>query len=228
MRKAIVLLSGGLDSATCLAIALNKGFEVIAISFQYGQKHKQELEKAKKIAKIYKVKHYIFPLPLNLIGGSALTDEKLSVPENSIDTIGAEIPITYVPARNMIFLSIAAGLAEVNEIEDIFIGTNSVDYSGYPDCRPEFLSAMEKAISLGTSYADLGKKITIHTPLANLTKGDIIKLGMSLSVDYSLTTTCYNPDEFGISCGVCDSCKLRLKGFSDAGLKDPLEYRRNK
>jgi len=227
MKKAIVLLSGGLDSATCLAIAVDKGFEVIALSFEYGQKHNVELKRAKSLAKKYNVKHYAFKLPLNLIGGSALTDENFEVPENDMKNIGKDIPITYVPARNTIFLAIAAGFAETNEITDIFIGTNSVDYSGYPDCRPQFISAMEKAITLGTSYVDKGKKFTIHTPLSNLTKGEIIKLGFSLGVDYSLTTTCYNADESGNPCGKCDACKLRLQGFKDAGVKDPLTYRRS-
>jgi 7-cyano-7-deazaguanine synthase len=227
MKKAIVLLSGGLDSATCLAIADNQGFSVVALSFDYGQKHNIELEKAKGLAVKYGAKHYIFKLPLNLIGGSALTDISLEVPNNNVENIGKEIPITYVPARNTIFLAIAAGFAEVNGVTDIFIGTNAVDYSGYPDCRPQFISAMENAITLGTSYVDKGQKFTIHTPLSNLTKGEIIKLGVSLGVDYSLTTTCYNVDAFGNPCGKCDACKLRLQGFKDAGLQDPLNYGRS-
>ncbi len=227
MKKAIVLLSGGLDSATCLAITNNMGFKVFALSFEYGQKHNVELERAKLLAKKYGAKHFIFKLPLSLIGGSALTDNNLQVPDNDMENIGKEIPITYVPARNTIFLAIAAGFAEVNEITDIFIGTNSVDYSGYPDCRPQFISAMEQAITLGTSYVDKGKKFNIHTPLSNLTKGEIIKLGLSLGVDYSLTTTCYNADDYGNPCGKCDACKLRLQGFKDAGVKDPLNYGRN-
>lgn len=224
MEKAIVLLSGGLDSATCLAIASNDGFKITAISFEYGQKHSVELDRAKSLANKYEAEHIIFKLPLNLIGGSALTDENITVPVNDLNEIGIGIPITYVPARNTIFLAIAAGFAEVNDIEDIFIGTNSVDYSGYPDCRSEFISAMEKAINLGTSYADLGKRFKIHTPLSNLTKGEIIELGTSLGIDYSMTTTCYNADEEGNPCGTCDSCKLRLQGFSDAGMVDPLNY----
>ena len=224
MRKCLVLLSGGLDSATCLAIAVNEGYKPYALSFDYGQRHKVELERAKTLAKKYNAVHFIFPLSLNIIGGSALTDKEIEVPDVPIEKIGEGIPITYVPARNTVFLSIAAGFCEVNDIEDIFIGVNALDYSGYPDCRPEFIKTMEKAITFGTKYSDMGKSFKIHTPLIDLKKSEIIKLGMELGVDYSLTNSCYNPDSQGNPCGRCDSCKLRLKGFKEAGYKDPLNY----
>ena len=224
MEKCLVLLSGGLDSATCLAIAVNEGFKPYAMSFDYGQRHSVELERAKALAKRYNAEHFIFPLSLNLIGGSALTDGSIEVPDVPIEKIGKGIPVTYVPARNTVFLAIAAGFCEVNDIEHIFIGVNALDYSGYPDCRPEFIKTMEKTITLGTKYSDMGKSFKIHTPLIDLRKSEIIKKGMELGVDYSLTNSCYNPDEKGNPCGRCDSCKLRLKGFKEAGYKDPLNY----
>ncbi len=224
MEKCLVLLSGGLDSATCLAIAVDKGFKPYALSFDYGQRHRVELEKAKLLAKKFNAVHFIFPLSLNIIGGSALTDKSIEVPDVPLSEIGRGIPVTYVPARNTIFLSIAAGFCEVNDIEHIFIGVNALDYSGYPDCRPEFIRAMEQALTLGTKYYDMGKRFNIHTPLIDLKKSEIIKLGIKLGVDYSLTNSCYNPDLNGNPCGRCDSCKLRLKGFKDAGFEDPLNY----
>ena len=227
MKKSLILLSGGLDSATVLAIALDQGFQPVAMSFDYGQRHRVELEKSTLLCEKYSVPHLIMNVPLNTIGGSALTDTSIEVPDIPGEKIGTDIPITYVPARNTIFLAIAAGYCEVNGIQDIFIGTNAVDYSGYPDCRPVFIRAMENAITLGTKYADEGKKFTIHTPLAKLSKGDIIKKGVALGVDYSLTSTCYNPDAAGNPCGCCDSCKLRLKGFREAALTDPLNYPKN-
>ncbi len=224
MKKCLVLLSGGLDSATCLAYAVDKGFKPYALSFDYSQRHKIELEKAKLLAQKYNAVHFIFPIDLTIIGGSALTDKSIDVPDTPFEKIGEGIPITYVPARNTIFLSIAAGFCEVNDIEDIFIGVNALDYSGYPDCRPEFIKSIEKTLTLGTGYGDKGKSFNIHTPLINLKKSEIIKLGISLGLDYSLTSSCYNPDSDGNPCGRCDSCKLRLKGFKEAGFKDPLKY----
>ncbi len=224
MKKSVVLLSGGLDSATVLAIALEKGFQPVAMSFDYGQRHRIELQKSRLLATKYNVPHVIITIPLNVIGGSALTDSTIEVPDTPTEKIGGEIPVTYVPARNTIFLAIAAGYCEVNGIEDIFIGTNVMDYSGYPDCRPAFIKAMETAITLGTRYADDERKFTIHAPLSNMKKSEIIQKGIELGVDYSLTSTCYNPDENGNPCGICDSCKLRLRGFREAGIVDPLPY----
>jgi len=224
MKKSLILLSGGLDSATALAIAVDQGFRVTAMSFDYGQRHRVELEKSRLLCEKYGIPHIIMSVPLDSIGGSALTDKALEVPDNTQESIGSDIPITYVPARNTIFLAIAAGYCEVNGIQDIFIGTNVVDYSGYPDCRPKFIEAMKAAITLGTRYADEGKQFTIHTPLARMKKSEIIQKGIELGMDYSLTSTCYNPDEEGNPCGRCDSCKLRLKGFREARLTDPLHY----
>ncbi len=225
MKRCLVLLSGGLDSATCLAIAVNRGFKPYTLSFDYGQRHRIELEKARLLSERYNAEHLVFPLSLSVIGGSALTDFNIDVPDTPLERIGKEgIPVTYVPARNTIFLSIAAGYCEVKGIEDIFIGVNALDYSGYPDCRPEFIETMEKAITLGTGFFDRGKSFHIHTPLIDLKKSEIIKIGMDLGVDYSLTNSCYNPDSEGNPCGRCDSCKLRLKGFMEAGFKDPLKY----
>lgn len=225
MKRAIILLSGGLDSTTCAAIAKDLGYEIYGLSFDYGQRHKLELEKSKQIAKHFAIKeHRIMKLDLRAFGGSALTDD-IAVPEaDNINDIGDQIPVTYVPARNVIFLSMALAYAETLECFDIFIGVNAVDYSGYPDCRAEFIQSFEKMANLATAFTQNTNKITIHTPLINLTKSEIIKLGTSLDVDYSLTTSCYNPDENGISCGKCDACLLRLKGFSDAGMNDAIHY----
>lgn len=225
-KKAVVLLSGGIDSATTLAIAKDEGYKVYALTFQYGQRHRFEIEAAKKIAlKMGVEKHIIMEIDLALFGGSALTD-KIPVPKrNTIEEIGKEIPSTYVPARNTIFLSLALGLAEAIGSTDIFIGVNSVDFSGYPDCRPEFIKAFEEVANLGTKIGVEGKKIRIHTPLIFLTKGEIIRRGLNLGVDYSLTHSCYDPDEKGRACGRCDSCLFRKKGFEEAKVKDPTFYR---
>ncbi len=218
MKNAIVLLSGGLDSAVTFLIAKKElKFGIIALTFDYGQRHKIEIENAKKIAKKYGAfKHIILKLPLDLIGGSALTDKKIDVPEGKEER--NEIPITYVPGRNLIFLSYATAIAEVNEISDIFIGVNFIDYSGYPDCRPEFIKNFQNTINVGTKAGVEGKKFKIHTPLINMTKKDIILKGKDLGLDFDITHSCYNPDENGNPCGKCDSCILRMKGFKEAGL----------
>lgn len=226
MKKAVVLLSGGLDSSTILAYAKSKGFELHAISFFYGQRHQFELESSKKIAQHFGVKdHKFINIDLRAFGGSALTDE-IEVPKGRTEEeMEGEIPVTYVPARNTIFLSFALAFAEVIQSEDIFIGVNAVDYSGYPDCRPEYISAFEKMGNLATKTGVEGTtKLTIHTPLIDLKKSEIIKMGLDLGVDYSLTSTCYDPDKEGKACGVCDSCVLRLKGFSELGIEDPAAY----
>ncbi len=225
-KKAVVLLSGGLDSATVLAIAKSQGFDVYAISFRYGQRHKYELQAAKKVCEHLIVeKHLILDVDLTSIGGSALTDE-IDVPKGrKEDEISTGIPITYVPARNTIFLSLALGWAEVLGANDIFIGVNVVDYSGYPDCRPEFISAFQKMANLGTKAGVEGDKFTIHTPLSQLTKAQIIRKGIELGVDYSLTLSCYDPTRDGKACGNCDSCLLRKKGFAEAGIPDPTRYK---
>jgi 7-cyano-7-deazaguanine synthase len=227
-NKAVVLLSGGLDSTTTLAIAQKEGFEVYALSFDYGQRHKVELERAREIAKNFEVAdHQIMTIDLRQFGGSALTDS-IDVPTNRDEKeMSAEIPITYVPARNTIFLSFCLAYAEVKIAQNIFLGVNAVDYSGYPDCRPEFIAAFETLANLATKVGVEGKeKLKIHTPLIQLTKAEIILKGFQLGVDYSLTHSCYNPEEDGASCGSCDSCLLRLKGFNDAGFEDPIEYRK--
>ena len=227
-NKAVVLLSGGLDSTTTLAIAQKEGFEVYALSFDYGQRHKVEIERARKIAKNFEVAdHQIMTIDLRQFGGSALTDS-IDVPTNRDEKeLSAEIPITYVPARNTIFLSFCLAYAEVKIAQNIFLGVNAVDYSGYPDCRPEFIAAFETLANLATKVGVEGKeKLKIHTPLIQLRKAEIILKGFELGVDYSLTHSCYNPGEDGISCGSCDSCLLRLKGFNDADLEDPIEYRK--
>jgi 7-cyano-7-deazaguanine synthase len=228
-NRAIVLLSGGLDSATTLAIARSEGYRCYALTFSYGQRHKQEIKSAKKIANSLEVaEHRIIEIDLSCFGGSALTDPAIKVPKNR-DTLDstAQIPPTYVPARNTIFLSYALAWAEVLNAFDIFIGVNQTDYSGYPDCRAEFISAFEKTANLATAAAIEGKgRYRIHTPIINMTKGEIILAGTRLGVDYSLTHSCYDPDEQGKSCGLCDSCRLRLKGFAEAGLKDPIIYKK--
>lgn len=217
MKKAIILLSGGLDSTTILAMAKNDGYDCHALSFNYGQRHGIELEFAQNIAKEYDIKnHHIANIDLRLFGGSALTDE-INVPKvNHVDEIKSDIPVTYVPARNTIFLSFALAYAEVTGAYDIFIGVNAIDYSGYPDCRPEFIRAYEKMANLATAYTinNVGK-IKIHTPLINLSKAEIIRLGKNLNVDYSKTISCYDPSPEGIACGKCHACLLRAKGFSE-------------
>ena len=225
-NKAVVLLSGGLDSTTTLAIAQKEGFEVYALSFDYGQRHKVELERAREIAQKFAViDHQIMTIDLRQFGGSALTDS-IDVPTHRDETeMSAEIPITYVPARNTIFLSFCLAYAEVKNAQNIFLGVNAVDYSGYPDCRPEFIAAFETLANLATKAGVEGEeKLKIHTPLIQLTKAEIILKGLELGVDYSLTHSCYNPAEDGASCGSCDSCLLRLKGFNDAGFEDPISY----
>ncbi|MEJ2567596.1 MAG: 7-cyano-7-deazaguanine synthase QueC [candidate division WOR-3 bacterium] len=224
-KKAVVLLSGGIDSATTLAIAKDSGYEVYAVSFNYGQRHVFEIRAAKKIAKKIGVeKHLVMNIDLSSFGGSALTD-KINVPKGQkVEDIGKKIPVTYVPARNLIFLSLALGWAEVLGSTDLFIGVNAVDYSGYPDCRLEFIEAFEKAANLGTKMGVEGKRITIHTPLISLSKSEIIEKGIDLGVDYSLTHSCYDPDGKGRACGRCDSCLLRKKGFKEAGVEDPTSY----
>ncbi len=223
MDNAIVLLSGGLDSATCLAIAKDKNFKCYALSFNYGQRHNIELDCAKQNAKNANVAdHIIIDIDLRQWGGSALTSNHIDVPDADINS--SEIPTTYVPARNTIFLSFATAWAEVLNCKDIFIGVNSVDYSGYPDCRPEFIKSFEKTATLGTKAHDEGWKFNIHTPLQKLNKSEIITLGTKLGVDYSLTHSCYNPNKDGLACGKCDSCELRKKGFQQANIKDPTSY----
>ena len=224
-KNAIVLLSGGIDSSTTLAIAKDLGFEIYAISFNYGQRHRTELRAAEKVAKHLGVQeHLIVDVSLDKIGGSALTDEITVPKDRSNHEIGTGIPVTYVPARNIIFLSLALGWAEVVGARDIFIGANVVDYSGYPDCRPEFIFAFEKMANLGTKAGVEGERFTIHAPLSKLTKAQIIKRGTQLGVDYSLTLSCYDPTEQGKACGHCDSCLLRRKGFQEAGIPDPTIY----
>jgi 7-cyano-7-deazaguanine synthase len=226
-KKAVVLLSGGLDSATTLAIARSDGFAPCALSFEYGQRHAAEIEAAKRVAAAIGVlEHKIARIDLRAFGGSALTDD-IAVPlDRSVEQMAGDIPVTSVPARNTIFLSYALGWAEVLEASDIFIGVNAVDYSGYPDCRPEFILAFEHMANLATKAGIEGRRVSIHTPLINLTKRDIIRRGLALGVDYGLTLTCYTPLPEGLACGRCDACQLRLKGFAEAGVKDPGKYRK--
>jgi 7-cyano-7-deazaguanine synthase len=220
-KKAIVLLSGGLDSVTTLAIAQNRGFKCYALSFDYGQKQLSELAAATKIAHEYKLEdHKIIKLGLGTLGGSALTDANIAVP----DTPQSGIPVTYVPARNTLFLSFALAWAEVLNISDIFIGVNAVDYSGYPDCRPEFIKAFEQLAKLATKAGVEGSQFTIHTPLIALSKAEIIKQGTTLGVNYENTVSCYSADEQGRACGVCDACRLRKQGFTQAGITDITRY----
>jgi len=220
-NKAVVLVSGGLDSATTLAIATSQGFVCHALSFDYGQRNAAEIDAAKSVTKSLNVKeHKIIVLDLTQIGGSALTDSNIDVPEKPTDGI----PITYVPARNTIFLSYALAWAEVLEINDIFIGVNAIDYSGYPDCRPEYIKSFEETARLATKAGVEGKPINIHTPLIDLTKADIIKWGTALNVNYALTISCYQADENGLACGKCESCRFRIEGFEAAGLADPTRY----
>lgn len=222
MRRAVVLLSGGLDSATTLAIALSEGFECHAVSFRYGQRHGVELEAAKRVAAaLGAVEHRIIAIDLGAIGGSALTDPHISVPTKPTQGI----PITYVPARNTVFLALALGLAEVLGSRDIFIGVNAIDYSGYPDCRPEFIDAFGRLAQLATRAGVEGARMHIHAPLILHTKADIIRWGMELGVDYATTISCYQPTDDGRACGVCDSCRLRREGFEVAGIADPTRYR---
>jgi len=221
-RKAVVLYSGGLDSTTCLAIAKADGFEPYAMSFAYGQRHRIELKRARENAgAMGALEHLVVEFDLRKIGGSALTSE-IEVPKGGV---GEEIPVTYVPARNTIFLSFALGWAEVLGAFDIYIGVNALDYSGYPDCRPEYVAAFETMANLATKAAVEGAgRYRIHTPLIRLTKAEIIRKGLALGVDYAKTHSCYDPTPDGLACGRCDSCRLRLKGFAEAGTADPLRY----
>lgn len=222
MKKAVIVLSGGLDSATCMGIAKDKGYELYPITFHYGQKHDREIEQAKNIADFYQVQeHRLVDISFfSDLGGSALTDENIDVPEGEASE---DIPSTYVPARNMIFLALASAYAEVIGAELIFIGVSSVDFSGYPDCRPEFIASMNETVNLATKQGMSESKLSIEAPLSFLSKKETIELGMRLGVPYELTTSCYNGDEK--ACGVCDSCLLRLRGFAEAGLNDPIEYK---
>ena len=222
MKKAVILYSGGLDSTTCLAIAKANGFEPYALSFSYGQRHSFELDQARKYApKVGAVEHRVVDIDLRQFGGSALTTDIAVPKDRPIDDV---IPITYVPARNTIFLSYALAWAEVLGATDIFIGVNALDYSGYPDCRPEYIVAYEAMANLAPKAGVEQGGLKIHTPLINLTKAETIRQGLGLDVDYSLTHSCYDPTVAGLSCGLCDSCQLRLKGFREAGLPDPIEY----
>ena len=225
-RSAVVLLSGGLDSATTAAIARAEGFRLFALSIDYGQRHRFELEAARRVAaSLGVVRHVLASVGLDQFGGSALTDQ-IDVPlDRDDEQIAHGIPITYVPARNTVFLSLALGYAEVVGAADLFIGVNAIDYSGYPDCRPEFIAAFEKLASLATKAGvENTMKFRIHTPLIHMTKAEIIHRGTELDVDYSLTHSCYVPDDSGIACGRCDACRLRLKGYAEAGLIDPIAY----
>ena len=223
MKPAVVLLSGGLDSATCLAIASSQGFACYCLSFNYGQRHSAELKAAERVAKaLGAVEQRTLSLGLAQFGGSALTDTSIAVP---VDGVQPGIPVTYVPARNTIMLSLALAWAEVLGSRDIFVGVNAVDYSGYPDCRPEYIAAFEKMANLATRAGVEGVKLAIHAPLIDLSKADIIRTGTALGVDYGLTVSCYQADGEGLACGACDSCRLRAEGFATAGVTDPTPYR---
>jgi 7-cyano-7-deazaguanine synthase len=226
-RRAVVLLSGGLDSTTVAAIAKEQGFEVYALSFDYGQNHKIELEAAARIAKQTGVaRHVIAKVDLRSFGGSALTSDEPVPKKRSAEAIGSGVPVTYVPARNTVFLALALAWAETLGAADIFIGVNALDYSGYPDCRPEFIEAFERMANLGTKAGtEGGQTIRIHTPLIAMTKRQIIEAGRGRGVDYGMTITCYDPSATGDACGECDACLLRLKGFAEAGVSDPARYR---
>ncbi len=221
MKRAVILFSGGLDSTTCLALALSHGYECFAISFNYQQKHSAELKSAIKIATHYRVHHEIIQLPIGHFGGSSLTDATLDVQDYTGST---EIPNTYVPARNTILLSIALGYAEVIQADVIFTGTSAIDYSHYPDCRPEYLSAFQAMANLAIKRGVEGNPILIEAPLLHLTKAETIQLGLSLNIDYRLSTSCYKANDEGLACGTCDSCFLRKKGFKEAGVLDPTHY----
>jgi 7-cyano-7-deazaguanine synthase len=225
MRPAVVLLSGGIDSTTTLAIALAEGYQPYALSFDYGQRHQIEMQSARRVAGSLGAKEYrVAKIDLRVFGGSALTDD-VDVPKQRSETeIAHEIPVTYVPARNTIFLAYALAWAEVIPANDIFLGVNAIDYSGYPDCRPEFIKAFENVANIGTQAGAEGRRFQIHTPLIKFSKADIIRKAVELEVDLSLTHSCYDPTPEGLACGECDSCLLRLKGFREAGMKDPIRY----
>jgi len=226
MSKAVVLLSGGLDSTTTLAVARRDGHEAHAMTFRYGQRHEVEVDAARRVAKASGVSdHVVVDIDLRSFGGSALTGDAAVPKRRSTKEMGHGVPVTYVPARNTIFLSFALAWAEVLNAPEIYIGVNAVDYSGYPDCRPEYIAAYQNMAKLATRAGVEGKPVAIRTPLISLTKAAIIKLGTSLGVDYSLTSSCYDPTVHGVACGECDSCQLRLKGFAEAGIKDPIRYR---
>jgi 7-cyano-7-deazaguanine synthase len=223
-QKAVVLVSGGLDSSTVLAMAMQQGYQCYTLSFDYGQRHRSELEAAVRVSRFMNVtEHKVVKLDLGSIGGSALTDTNIEVPEKETEGI----PVTYVPARNTVFLSIALGWAEVLGARKIFLGVNAVDYSGYPDCRPEYISSFESMANLATRAGVEGQALTIEAPLINLTKADIIRAGISLDVDYSQTVSCYQANLDGLACGKCDSCRLRAQGFDQAGIADPTRYQNN-
>lgn len=224
MKRAVILLSGGLDSTTCLAIAREQGFDLFALTVNYGQRHIFELQSAKNVALSLDVqKHSVLDIDLAQFGGSALTDD-IEVPKDRVESEMSDIPATYVPARNTVLLSVALARAETLESFDIFIGVNALDYSGYPDCRPEYIESFERTANLATKAGVSGKNFHIHTPLINMTKAEIIKSGTKLGVDYGLTFSCYDPQGTGAPCGHCDACILRLKGFKEAGIPDPLNY----
>ena len=226
-NKAVILLSGGLDSTTCLAIAKHQGFDLNALTFNYGQRHDFELKSAQKIVDHFQIKnHSVVNIDLAQFGGSALTDE-IDVPKNRSESEMTDIPVTYVPARNTVFLSLAIAWAETLNAFDIFIGVNALDYSGYPDCRPEYIAAFEKTANLATKAGVSGQNFKIHTPLINMKKSEIILNGLELNVDYSLTSSCYDPLKNGAACGDCDACILRLKGFKEADTLDPLSYQKS-
>ena len=224
LKRAVILLSGGLDSATCLAIARNQGFETHTVSFSYGQRHQYELERAQLISeKLDATSHRIIDIDLAQFGGSALTDAAIDVPKSeTVESIGEAIPVTYVPARNTVFLSLSLAFAETVDAKDVFIGVNSLDYSGYPDCRPEFIEAFEQMANLATKAGvEESQRLKIHTPLINLTKAEIIARGMELGIDYGLTLSCYDPGDAGRPCQHCDACLLRARGFATNGIQDP-------
>ncbi|MDA9296191.1 7-cyano-7-deazaguanine synthase QueC [Porticoccaceae bacterium] len=223
-KKAVILVSGGLDSTTVVAMAKSQGYDCYTLSFDYGQRHRSELVAAQKISELMTVHaHKVVKLDLGSIGGSALTDSSIAIPES--ETTG--IPVTYVPARNTVFLSIALGWAEVLGANDIFLGVNAVDYSGYPDCRPEYIKAFETMANLATKAAVEGQKLSIHAPLIDMSKGQIVQAGLALGVDYSNTVSCYQASLEGQACGKCESCRLRRQGFEQAGIKDPTRYQKN-
>ena len=219
-KSAVVLLSGGLDSMVCAGLAREAGFGVLALTIDYGQRHRVELEAARQIAKLLADRHIILPLDLRAFGGSALTDD-IAVPKGGV---GADIPVTYVPARNTVFLSLALAWAEAAGARDLFVGVNALDYSGYPDCRPAFIEEFERLAKLATKAGDEGATFTVHAPLLNMTKADIAREAARLGLDAGLSHSCYDPGEGGAACGLCDACRLRARGFEDAGLPDPTRY----
>jgi 7-cyano-7-deazaguanine synthase len=224
IKKAVILVSGGLDSTTVLSMAIDQGYQCHTLSFDYGQRHRSELEAAQRVSRTMAVtQHKVVRLDLGTIGGSALTDVTIDVPETETEGI----PVTYVPARNTVFLSIALGWAEVLGANDIFLGVNAVDYSGYPDCRPQYIAAFEAMANLATKATVEGQDLSIHAPLIDMTKAEIVRAGMALGVDYSQTVSCYQASLDGLACGKCDSCRLRQQGFLEAGVKDPTRYQNN-